>query len=40
LIAVDETGPSVAEDTMKFYEAVKGSLRTKRSKEIESPVYG
>ena len=40
LIAVDETGPSVTEDTMKFYEAVKGSLRTKQSKEIESPVYG
>lgn len=39
LIAVDETGPSVTEDTMKFYEAIKGSLRTKRSKEIESPVY-
>ena len=39
LIAVDETGPSVTEDTMKFYEAVKGSLRTKQSKEIESPVY-
>jgi len=39
LIAVDETGPSVTEDTMKFYEAVKGSLRTKRSKEIESLAY-
>lgn len=39
LIAIDETGPSVTEDTMKFYEAIKGSLRTKRSKEIESPVY-
>lgn len=40
LIAVNETGPSVTEDTMKFYEAIKGSLRTKQSKEIESPVYG
>ncbi len=39
LIAINETGPSVTEDTMKFYEAVKGSLRTKRSKEIESPAY-
>ena len=39
LIGIDETGSSVTEDTMKFYEAIKGSLRTKRSKEIESPVY-
>lgn len=39
LKAVRETGPSVTPDTMKYYEAIKGELRTKKSKEIESPYY-
>jgi len=39
LKAIQETGPSVTPDTMKYYEAVKGELRTKKSKEIESPSY-
>jgi len=40
LKAIDETGTSVTSDTMKYYEALKGDLKTKRSREIESPVYG
>ena len=39
LKAIQETGPSVTPDTMKYYEAIKGELRTKKSKEIESPSY-
>ncbi|NPE28878.1 CDC48 family AAA ATPase [Methanococcoides sp. SA1] len=40
LKAIEETGASVTPDTMKYYEALKGDLKTKRSREIESPVYG
>lgn len=40
LKALEETGPSVTPDTMKYYEALKGELRTKKSKEIEGgPAY-
>ena len=39
LKAVQETGPSVTPDTMKYYQAIKGELRTKKSKEIETPYY-
>ncbi|MEL4304980.1 CDC48 family AAA ATPase [Methanococcoides sp. LMO-2] len=39
LKAIDETGASVTSDTMKYYEDLKGDLKTKRSREIESPVY-
>lgn len=40
LKAIAETGTSVTSDTMKYYEDLKGDLKTKRSREIESPVYG
>lgn len=36
LKAVEETQPSVTQDTMKYYETLKGELRSKKSKEIES----
>ena len=39
LKAITETGPSVTPDTMKYYEAIKGELRTRKSKEIENPSY-
>jgi len=39
LQAITETGPSVTPDTMKYYQAMKGELRKKKSKEIESPSY-
>jgi transitional endoplasmic reticulum ATPase len=39
LKAIAETGPSVTPDTMKYYEAIKGELRTRKSKEIENPSY-
>lgn len=39
LKAIEETGPSVTPDTMKYYEAIKGELRTRKSKEIENPSY-
>jgi transitional endoplasmic reticulum ATPase len=39
LKAISETGPSVTPDTMKYYEAIKGELRTRKSKEIENPSY-
>lgn len=34
--AIEETGPSVTPDTMNYYEAIKGELRKKRSKQIET----
>lgn len=34
--AIEETGPSVTPDTMDYYEAIKGELRKKRSKQIET----
>ncbi|MGM0771781.1 MAG: CDC48 family AAA ATPase [Halobacteriota archaeon] len=40
LKAIDETGASVTSDTMKYYEDLKGDLKTKRSREIETPAYG
>ena len=41
LQAIEETGPSVTPDTMKYYHAVQGELRKRQSKEIEaeSPFY-
>lgn len=39
LKAISESGPSVTPDTMKYYEAIKGELRTRKSKEIENPSY-
>ncbi len=36
LKAVEETEPSVTQDTMKYYETLKGKLRSKKSKEIEA----
>jgi transitional endoplasmic reticulum ATPase len=39
LQAIEETGPSVTPDTMKYYQAIKGELRKRKSKEIESPYY-
>ncbi|WP_440948134.1 CDC48 family AAA ATPase [Methanosarcina sp. T3] len=39
LLAIEETGPSVTPDTMKYYEAIKGELRKRKSKEIENPYY-
>jgi transitional endoplasmic reticulum ATPase len=39
LKAIVETDPSVTPDTMKYYKAIKGKLRTKKSKEIENPSY-
>ncbi|MBN2488515.1 MAG: CDC48 family AAA ATPase [Methanosarcinaceae archaeon] len=40
LKAIDDTEPSVTADTMKFYEAMRGKLQTKKSREIETPAYG
>ncbi|MBN1134881.1 MAG: CDC48 family AAA ATPase [Methanosarcinaceae archaeon] len=40
LKAIDDTEPSVTADTMKYYEAMKGKLQTKKSREIETPAYG
>ncbi len=40
LKAIKQTGPSVTPDTMAYFEKLKGSLKTKQSREIESPVYG
>ena len=37
--ALQETGPSVTPETMKYYETMGGELRTKQSKEIEGPAY-
>lgn len=37
--AIEETGPSVTPDTMKYYRAVQGDLRKRQSKEIENPSY-
>ncbi|MCC4768627.1 CDC48 family AAA ATPase [Methanosarcina sp. DH1] len=39
LKAVSETRPSVTPDTMKYYEAIKGEIMTRKSKEIENPLY-
>jgi transitional endoplasmic reticulum ATPase len=39
LKAIEETGPSVTPDTMRYYQAIKGELRKRKSKEIESPYY-
>ena len=39
LKAIEETGSSVTPDTMKYYEAVKGELRKRQSKEIQNPSY-
>jgi transitional endoplasmic reticulum ATPase len=39
LQAIEETGPSVTPDTMKYYRSIKGELRKRKSKEIESPSY-
>jgi transitional endoplasmic reticulum ATPase len=39
LQAIEDTGPSVTPDTMKYYQAIKGELRKRQSKEIESPYY-
>jgi transitional endoplasmic reticulum ATPase len=39
LQAIEETGPSVTPDTMKYYQAIKGELRKRKSKEIESSYY-
>lgn len=39
LKAISESGPSVTPDTMKYYEAIKGELRIRKSKEIENPSY-
>lgn len=39
LKAISESGPSVTPDTMKYYEAIRGELRTRKSKEIENPSY-
>ncbi len=36
LAAIEETGPSVTPDIMDYYEKLKGELRKKRSKQIES----
>ncbi len=36
LAAVEETGPSVTSDVMKYYEQIKDELRKKRAKQIES----
>ncbi len=40
IAAVEDTGPSVTPDTMKYYENLKSELRKKRSKQIESGIYG
>ena len=40
IAAVEDTGPSVTPDTMKYYESLKSELRKKRSKQIESGLYG
>jgi transitional endoplasmic reticulum ATPase len=37
--AIEETGPSVTPDTMKYYKAIQGDLRKRQSKEIENPSY-
>jgi transitional endoplasmic reticulum ATPase len=39
LKALEETGPSVTPDTMKYYKAIKGELRKRQSKEIQNPSY-
>jgi transitional endoplasmic reticulum ATPase len=39
LQAIEETGPSITPDTMKYYQAIKGELRKRQSKEIENPSY-
>jgi transitional endoplasmic reticulum ATPase len=39
LQAIEETGSSVTPDTMKYYQAIKGELRKRKSKEIENPSY-
>ncbi len=36
LAAIEDTGPSVMPDTMDYYEKLKGELRKKRSKQIET----
>jgi len=36
LAAIEDTGPSVTPDTMDYYEKLKGELRKKRSKQIET----
>jgi transitional endoplasmic reticulum ATPase len=42
IAAIEEIGPSVTPDTMKYYEMLGGELRKKRSREIEraSDIYG
>ena len=37
--AIEETGPSVTPNTMKYYSTIKGDLRKRQSKEIENPSY-
>ncbi|MDO8727132.1 MAG: CDC48 family AAA ATPase [Candidatus Methanoperedens sp.] len=36
LAAIEDTGPSVTPETMDYYEKIKGELRKKRSKQIET----
>ncbi len=36
LAAIEETGPSLTSDVMRYYERVKNELRRKRTKQIES----
>jgi transitional endoplasmic reticulum ATPase len=41
LSAIEEIGPSVTPDTMKYYAQLAGELRKKRSREIEqAEIYG
>jgi len=40
LLPLSITGPSVTPDTMKYYESLKSELQKKRSKQIESGIYG
>jgi transitional endoplasmic reticulum ATPase len=36
LPSIEDTGPSVTPETMDYYEKLKGELRKKRSKQIET----
>ncbi|TFH40257.1 MAG: AAA family ATPase, partial [ANME-2 cluster archaeon] len=41
IATIEDTGPSVTPDTMKYYENLKSDLRKKRSKQIETTsIYG
>ncbi|WP_319506349.1 CDC48 family AAA ATPase [uncultured Methanolobus sp.] len=39
LKSLQETGPSVTPDTMKYYETLSGELKTKQLKDIEGSAY-